>query len=286
MKQIIWPRAIRLDLFDGQAAPAAASGESAAAAQAAVPDAGEHTGEAAASQTTREERRKEWQALIKGRYKDLYTEDTQRIIDRRFREAKETEAALRAQQPVIDMLLNRYDLAGGDMAGLKAALQDDPDWLEKPARNTGTASADRQEANGLRRELEALKQDQRRRESDRAVHQQLRTWNDQARELSRQVPGFDFQAQCRDPRFVDLLEAGVDVKTAYQTLHLDRILQNVRRTAEERVVQAVRAGGARPAENGTSFRSGMPTKDDVSGLSRKDRAAFIKRAARGESIRF
>ena len=43
---------------------------------------------------TLEERRKNFDQLINGEYKDIYTEETQKIIDRRFRETKSLEQQL------------------------------------------------------------------------------------------------------------------------------------------------------------------------------------------------
>ena len=56
--------------------------------------------------------------------------------------------------------------------------------------------------------------------------------------------------------------------------------------AEKRVVENVRAKGARPAENGVAAQSGFVVKDDVSKLSRKERAEIARRAMRGETISF
>ena len=51
-------------------------------------------------------------------------------------------------------------------------------------------------------------------------------------------------------------------------------------------VDGIRAKGARPQENGTTSQGAFIVKDDVSKLSKRDRAEIIRRAARGEHIEF
>ena len=46
---------------------------------------------------------------MNGEYKDIYTEETQRIIDRRFRETRNLEQQVGQYQPVIDMLMQLPD---------------------------------------------------------------------------------------------------------------------------------------------------------------------------------
>ena len=86
------------------------------------------------------------------------------------------------------------------------------------------------------------------------------------------------------------MRSGVDVKTAYEVVHKDEIIpaamQIAAKTAEQKVVNKIRAGGARPMENGVQDQSASLVKTDVSQLSKADRAEIIRRAERGEKIRF
>ena len=63
-------------------------------------------------------------------------------------------------------------------------------------------------------------------------------------------------------------------------------MQFAAKTAEQKVVNKIRAGGARPMENGVQDQSASLVKPDVSQLSKADRAEIIRRAERGEKIRF
>ena len=87
-----------------------------------------------------------------------------------------------------------------------------------------------------------------------------------------------------------MLKSGVPVEHAYKVLHMDELMQNVVQTtaqrAEKRVVDNVRSRGTRPPENGTASRSAITVKDDVSRLTKADRAEIAKRVARGEIVKF
>lgn len=86
---------------------------------------------------TLEARRKAFQDLVHGEYKDIYTEETQRIIDRRFRETRNLEQQVGQYQPVIDMLLQRYQIADGDMGKLSQAIENDDAYWSEAAEEAG-----------------------------------------------------------------------------------------------------------------------------------------------------
>ena len=77
---------------------------------------------------------------------------------------------------------------------------------------------------------------------------------------------------------------------AYEVCHLDDIKAGVAATqaqaTEKQIVSSIRAKGARPQENGTAAQSAFVVKDDVSRLTKAERAEIARRAARGEIIEF
>ena len=83
---------------------------------------------------------------------------------------------------------------------------------------------------------------------------------------------------------------GVPIQHAYEVVHMDQIKAGVAamqaKATEKQVVDGIRAKGARPQENGTTSQGAFIVKDDVSKLSKRDRAEIIRRAARGEHIEF
>ena len=111
--------------------------------------------------STLEDKRKAFQALVNGEYKDQYTEETQRIIDRRFRETRNLEQQVARQQPVIDMLMQRYKIADGDMGKLAAAVENDNAYWSEAAEEAGMSVEQYKQFQRLQRENAALLQAQR-----------------------------------------------------------------------------------------------------------------------------
>jgi hypothetical protein len=89
---------------------------------------------------------------------------------------------------------------------------------------------------------------------------------------------------------VRLLQNGIDVKTAFETIHHDEILSGaMMQTAEavrKNVTDSIKARGLRPSENGINAQAGVIVKNDVSKLTPQDRAEIARRARMGETIKF
>lgn len=127
-------------------------------------------------------------------------------------------------------------------------------------------------------------------ETDRRFGQQARSWLEESREVEKRYPGFSLEHECQDPRFLRLLEVGMDMCSAFEALHHQEILENAVRYAvmgaAEKLAENLRSRRNRPAENGTSGRSGAVIRPDVRRLTRKDREEMERRALHGERITF
>lgn len=272
--------------FGKQDQPAAAGGQ-----QANPPDAGEESKNQGVETTsdTLEDKRKAFRALVDGEYKDQYTEDTQRIIDRRFRETKNLETQLSQQKPILDMLMQRYKIADGDLGKLTQAIENDNAYWSQAAEEAGMSVEQYKQFQKLQRENAQLLQAQRRSQSQQAAQQQLQKWYQEAEAMKADYPDFDLGRESQDPQFLSMLRSGVPVKLAYEVKHMDEIKSTVAQTTaqqtEKQVVEGIRAKGARPAENGTSSQSGFVVKDDPAKWTKKDRAEIVRRVQRGEQIK-
>lgn len=235
-----------------------------------------------------EERRKAFRDLANGEYKDIYTEEVDRIIDRRFRETRNLEEQVGRYQPLVDMLMQRYKIGDGDIAKLTTALENDDAYWSQAAEEAGMSVEQYKQFQKLQRDNAALLQAQRQQRSQQAAQQQLQRWYGEAEQLKTLYPSFDLNAEVKDPKFLSMLRAGVPVQHAYEVIHMDDIkagvAQMTARATEKQVVDGIRAKGARPAENGTSSQSAFTVKDDPSKWSKKDRAEVARRVARGETI--
>ena len=239
---------------------------------------------------TIEDKRKSFEALIDGEYKDQFTERTQQIIDRRFKETKGMEKSLNDQKPIIDLLMQRYNIADGDMAKLQSAIEKDDVYWEDAAEKAGLTVEQFKAMQKLERENAELKRIRQRQESEQQAQQQLADWYKDAEKVKSLYPTFDLRAEIANQQFVGLLQARVPMQQAYELIHLDEIkaaaAKSAAQTAGEQMVAKMKSKAARPLENGTSSQSAVIVKNDVSNLSRADRMEIARRVQRGEKITF
>ena len=278
--------AIDLSLFDGsavmgdsgdmgasggaQAFPSAA-GKGSGEAQAFPPAAGEEQStKGKGGPPSPKDRRKAFLDMVSGNgeYKDLFDEQVQKIISRRFRQTKTLEEEMGRSKPILDLLMKRYGITDNDADKLQAALA----------------------ADDARRLESRLRLAQRQAQGKERAARQVRQWCDEARQIKGVYPDFDLNAEARDAQFLALLRSGIPMRHAYEVIHMDDIKISAARQAaqevEKKVVDGIRAKGARPPENGTAAQSAFTVKGDVSKLTRKDREEIAKRVARGEKITF
>lgn len=283
-----------LSLFDGEGGGASASGamgESSTAQDSTQPansvDTRTDDGEAKAEPTT-EEKRKAYNDLIRGEYKDFYTEDTQKLIDRRFKETKNLEKELQGNRDIMDMLMLRYGVK--DTSELQKAIEDDDSYWESAAMEAGMSVEQFKQFQKLERENKALLKAQQERQREEQVNRQLDTWYRDAEQIKKTYADFSLENEIQNPDFMRLLKANVPMEHAYKLIHMDEMMDRAvtasAADAEKRTVDNIRARGMRPAENGTSSQSSFKTKGDVHALTKEERAELIKRAARGEIVSF
>lgn len=236
------------------------------------------------------DRNAEFEKLIKGQYKDLYDSRVQDTVQKRLKGQKETVEKYNALTPVLEILAKKYGVDASDSAALSKAIQDDDAWFAEEAAQMGVSVEELKRVRKLEREnaqFRAQAAEQSRREQ---AAQQYATWMRQAEEAKALYPNLDLDAEAKNPQFVRLLQAGVDVGSAYLVLHKDDIIpaamQHTAKTVEQKLVNAIAAQGLRPAENGMNAQGGSVVKNDVSKLNKADRAEINRRVARGERITF
>lgn len=237
-----------------------------------------------------EEKRKTYRDLVTGEYKQFYTEDTQKMINQRFKETKNLENQLGRQQPIIDLLMERYQIQDKDLEKLTKAVEDDDANWSEAAEAAGMTVEQFKVFQDMKRKYEAaMKREQLRAVRDGA-DQQMKAWEQEAESLKELYPSFSLETEVQNPRFLAMLKANVSMDAAYRALHMDEIMEAERKQTaqltQQQVVASIRAKGTRPSENGTSGQSGFTIKDDVSKLSRKDRAEVARQVKQGKMISF
>lgn len=296
---------IHLQLFaEGGAAGGSGSGDGAGVSGVNAPAAGVQTGEETAPVAGVQEeavqtpdRAAEFERLIKGEYKDLYDADVQRIVRGRLKGSQETANRLKAVDPILDRLAEKYGLAdSSDIAAILKAVEADESHLEEEAMRLGISVEElKQRREGERRlrameaenaELRDKMQEQERRENAARLRAQ---WASQADEAKKVYPGLDLQKELKDKRFTDLLLSNIDVRTAYEVVHKDEIISGAMhfasQTAANKVAQSIAANGKRPTENGLSSQGAALTSADITKMTREERDAIRRRVASGEKIR-
>lgn len=239
-----------------------------------------------------EAKKKAFRELINGEYKDLYTQETQRMIDRRFKEARETEQRMKSYQPVLDTLMERYGIDDGDADRLLEAVDNDHAYWSEAAEEAGMSEEQYKEFRRLKRENAELLRDQQYQQQEAQIKAQGEKWYMEAQAMKGDplYRNFDLMEELQNQEFVSLLQAGTPMAHAYKVLHFDELMGSAVQAAtvstEKKVADSVRAKGNRPSENGTNSNSAFVTKTDPTKLTRADFEEIERRVARGERISF
>lgn len=239
---------------------------------------------------TLEDRRKAFDEMIDGEYKDVFEERFQQAFNRRFKESKGMEQTIATQKPIMDMLMQRYKIADGDVSKLQTAIEQDDRYWSEAADEAGLTVEQYKAMQKLERENAELKLMRQRQQGAEAAQQKLNQWYAEGEKMKEVYPTFDFRAEAANRDFMGLLKSGLGVQQAYELVHMEEIKAAAARTAAQTAGEQMKARiqnkAARPSENGTSSQSAVITKSDVHSLSRQDRAEIARRAQRGEKIRF
>lgn len=250
-------------------------------------DAGEQTQPKPADQ-----RRADFDALIRGEYKDVYGESVSKIVQDRLKNTKADQDRLKTLSPTIDALYARYGVE--DDAGLIKAINDDTKYLEDKSVETGIPvetlkrldTLERKNAQS-ERERNALLQQQQQQAQQEEARKIYDGWMNEVSTLKNLYPSLDLNKELTNPQFRQLMGVrGMSIKTAYEVVHKDDLIAGAVRQTQKSVADSVKAGATRPAENGIKPSAAINQKTDVTKLTRADREEVARRVARGEKVTF
>jgi hypothetical protein len=233
-----------------------------------------------------EDKKKAYHELIKGDFKDLFTEHTQQIINERFKNTKKLESRLKESQPIVDLLMSQY--------GVKSVAQLNKILEEEILPDLADAAGMTPEAYRKQKQLEKENEELKAAHEQKMINERVDSWFAQAETLKTKYPGFDLRQAADNPKygsnFLRLLESGIDVEAAYVAAFHETLIEQAKaetaKKAENATLEAIKAGSMRPHEVGAKPQSGIVRKSSVSQLTREDRAEIARKAARGEKIRF
>lgn len=240
--------------------------------------------------TAAPDRNAQFEALIKGEFKDLYDAKVQETIRRRVKGQKETVDKFNALTPTLEALASKYGVDATDIEALNKAISEDDAYYEQEALERGMSVKELKAFKKMEREnadLRAQMQEAQRQEQGKQLYAQ---WLQQAEAAKAVYPSFDLRAEMNNPKFLDLLRSNIDVRTAYEVVHKDEIIpaamQFTAQAVESKLAKKIASNGARPSENGMSSQSAAVVKSDVSKLTNYDIDEVARRVARGERVTF
>ena len=243
-----------------------------------------------AKEESREDRRKRYDELINGEFKEFDTERIQQIINRRFKDTKGLEEENGKMNNVLSALYEKYSIESGNLDALSEAIDRDSAFWEEGAQEAGMSVDAYKKFRKIKADNQKMEANEAQRRRNLEMQERLKEWDRQAQECKGLYPDFDMDAECKNPNFTNMLRRGVPVIHAYRVLHFDDITERERQIAagerEKAVVNNIKAKGQRPQENGLSSQTGAIIKSDVHSLTKKDRAEIAKRVGRGEHIAF
>ncbi len=301
---------LELGLFDGGAAGggagAGASGAAGSGGEAAVPQgSGKDGGDAAPAadgepkpaaqetekgQKTPEQRQQEFDALVSGEYKDLYMASVRNLLARNAGETQNLNNRLAELDPLVNLLGEKYGVTSGKVSDIMAAIDADQTFFEDAAMREGVTVEQYKRMMKMEAENRSLREAQKRSEQIRQRENAWKRWDQEAESCRQQYPGFDMQKETRNPDFVRLLGAGIDVTTAYRACHHDELVNAAMAQAQEdtkkSVAETIRSGYSRPRENQTGGNGAGTAKMDPANMTDAQIDELIRRARNGETIEF
>jgi len=265
----------------GEGGQAAAGPTGEAGAQAQMPN----EGQVAADPKARAQAYKEF---TRGEYKDLYDADVQRIVQQRLRGAKGAEESLGKIQGALELLKKTYGT--DDLEKLNQAITDDSRYYEDEAMKRGM---DVETYKALKQKDQLIEQYRQQQEAEaerQRQSQQVWRWRQEEAQLKQTFPDFDLEAEmdASNGELFQMLSRGVSLEHAYLALHMDDIVGNTVQAAmmrgQQKTLEAVRANGLRPAENGAGDARAGKADIDLSKLTAKQMRDIEKRLMHGETI--
>ena len=245
------------------------------------------------SSNTQDDAQSRYNEYRNGEGKDFINKEIENAVKRRFKDHSELKKSNDKMQSVMNAVAMKYGIDPTDTDGILKAVAEDESYYETAADEAGMSVEQYKKMKQLEAEnaqLQAIRQEENRWNEFDVKYAE---WSMQADCAKNEYPNLDLNTEMQNKDFFGLLTRGIDVKTAYQVIHQDEIVQSAISTATQRTAQAVqqqtvnniRSKGLRPDESAGSSQAGFTFKADPHKWTKADREEIAKRVARGEKIR-
>lgn len=240
----------------------------------------------------------DWDSLIKGKYKEQYSNAVKDAVNKRFKNQKNLQGQIDAIDPVIRAVAQRYGVqadANGNIpiSALSEKVLNDNSMYEQEAFERGMSVEDLKQMKSLERENAQL----RRATQHTEEQKQWEALVAQGETLKQMYPAFDMDTEMLNPQFGKMLatfqRSGFPnaLQIVYEAIHREEIMGGAMQYAvqqtQQKISNSIQSGMSRPQENGTTQKAaGAPTALDPSKLSKAEIDDIKMRAARGERITF
>lgn len=239
---------------------------------------------------TPQQRQEDFEALIRGEYREEFQKRTQRIIDKRFKQQGELENTLKSHDELLTVLAQKYGVDSRDAKAIMDAINKDDSFYEQEALDKGLSVKQLKEIKQLERDNASLRKAQEEAESKRHTDQIYSEWLNESEELKNKygLDSFNLESEMQNPEFIKLLAGGISLESAYKAIHFDDMvggaMAHTAATVKEKMANNIASRSGRPAENGVSSQSTSNFKTDVNKMTKADRAKIMREVQKGANV--
>lgn len=225
-------------------------------------------------------------------YKAAFDTQVTGIMQKRLAKANAREENMAKLSPALNMLAKKYGVQAGDYGALASSIMDDDNLYRERASELGVDVKTAKFLQQKEQEVDTLRTQQKASIQQQMMKNHLDRLNRQAQELKSEYPDFNLDTEMNNDMFVKLTQPGMlSVKDAYIAVHraeIDKARQQAMQQQALTAAQAaVRAGQARPKENGSTAAAPI-TRVPPAQRSKAERAELRRRimdaGARGEKL--
>ena len=239
---------------------------------------------------TPQQRQEDFEALIRGEYREEFQKRTQRIIDKRFKQQGELENTLKSHDELLTVLAQKYGVDSRDAKAIMDAINKDDSFYEQEALDKGLSVKQLKEIKQLERDNASLRKAQEEAESKRHTDQIYSEWLNESEELKNKygLDSFNLESEIQNPEFIKLLAGGISLESAYKAIHFDDMvggaMAHTAATVKEKMANNIASRSGRPAENGVSSQSTSNFKTDVNKMTKADREKIMREVQKGANV--
>lgn len=231
----------------------------------------------------------EFDELIKTKYKDVYDKRIKDSLKKRFKSSDEIKEKFSKTEMALTPLYDRYGVDSGDIDALVKAMNADDSLLEDKAAEEGLTLDQYRYKQQLEADNQKLTREQEKQRAIDDANALYDQWETESADLKEVYPDFDLKTEAQtNEEFMDYLQGGMSVRKAYEASHVQEILSGAIQAAvsetRKNTVNAIRARGMRPRENGMQAKASVKVKKSVDHLTDEDMQRINARVAKGEKV--